>query len=230
MNAAPDLPSVHINDDVAVLVGLSHLLDLGHRRIGFVGGGEDHELCFEVPTVRRDAYQSALEMVGLPFSEDLVVEGDFTVAGGVAAGRKFFAKNSPPTAILAASDEMAIGVMWAAQEQGIRVPEQLSVVGIDDHVMSEAFGLTTVAQPVSRLAQVATEQLLEMIAGEPGDAGDQILPVGLLERSSTARPSRESQFDGQFDVRGDVGAEVMSVLAQHHAFFKDDQLGVPPNG
>ena len=88
------------------------------------------------------------------------VNGDFTVAGELRAGRTLLERQDRPTAIFAASDEMAIGVLRAAREAGLRVPEELSVIGIDDHEMASYFDLTTVAQPVHEQGRVAAAQVL----------------------------------------------------------------------
>jgi DNA-binding LacI/PurR family transcriptional regulator len=114
------------------------------------------------------------------------------MAGGIEAGQQLLDRPDRPTAIFAASDEMAIGVLRAARELHLRVPEDVSVVGVDDHELAAFFDLTTVAQPVLEQGRVAARQVLDALAASTTEAGwhpDQvILPTTLLKRGSTGPP------------------------------------------
>lgn len=162
------------------------LLDLGHRRIGFIGG----EAHVQVSQDRLEGYSAALRRAGIPVDPDLVCEGDFMIAGGEAGARRLLDLADPPTAIVASSDLEAMGVYHAAQERGLRVPDDLSVIGFDDTVLCEYLSppLTTVRQPLSQMADQAVRLLGEMVRDD-GSAHPRIeLSTELIERGSTARP------------------------------------------
>jgi DNA-binding LacI/PurR family transcriptional regulator len=118
------------------------------------------------------------------------VTADFTVRGGQRAAMALLDRPDPPTAVFAECDEMAFGVMAAARALGLRVPEDVSIVGIDDHELAESMGLTTVAQPVRTLGELAALQLAGMIThhGEPVPAQRVMVPTMLVVRSSTTAP------------------------------------------
>lgn len=186
---APGLGGVHIDDVDAARLAMRHLVSLGHRRIGYVGGSLTSAVDFTAPTARLEGYRAVLAEEDIPHDPALEDVGDFTVAGGGAAGRRLLARADRPTAIFAASDEMAIGVLRAARDLGVSVPDQLSVVGIDDHELAEFFDLTTVAQPVREHGRVAAEQVLARLAGRTRpETPPVVLPVRLVERGTTAPP------------------------------------------
>ena len=149
-------------------------------------------LDFTAPFARQAGYRASLLSAGLPHDPSLEVDGAFTLPGGTEAGRQPLVRPDRPTAIFAASDEMAIGVLRAARELHLRVPEDVSVVGVDDHELAAFFDLTTVAQPVLEQGRVAAQQVLDALAASTTEAGwhpDQvILPTTLLRRGSTAPP------------------------------------------
>ncbi|MGI8901659.1 MAG: LacI family DNA-binding transcriptional regulator, partial [Nocardioides sp.] len=156
----PGWSSVRIDDVVTANIAVQHLVDLGHSRIGYVGGSLENQLDFAAPLDRLTGYRSALAAAGLRLDPAWEVASDFTVRGGLAATRLLLEAAPRPTAIFAASDEMAIGAVHAVREAGLRVPEDVSVVGIDDHEMAEFFELTTVAQPVHEQGRLAARLLL----------------------------------------------------------------------
>lgn len=189
-----DLPgwaTVRIDDHQAAATAMQHLLSLGHRRIGYVGGAIEGVLDFTAPTARLAGYRESLVAAGLAPDPTLEANGEFTFAGGMRAGRVLLEQADPPTAVFAASDEMAIGVMRAARELGLRVPEDLSVVGIDDHEMAGFFDLTTVAQPVHEQGRVAAQQVLRSLSHPDWTPEQVLLPTRLVVRSTTAPPAGE---------------------------------------
>lgn len=195
---APGLGGVHIDDVAAARLATEHLLSLGHRRIGYIGGSLTTAVDFTAPSARLEGYRSALAAAGIPRDPALEDIGDFTVAGGGAAGRRLLAGPGRPTAIFAASDEMAIGVLRAARDLGIAVPEELSVVGVDDHELAEFFDLTTIAQPVREHGRLAAEQVLAGLTGtrDPRQAAPVVLSVHLIRRGTTApAPAHTSSTD-----------------------------------
>lgn len=181
--------SARIDDVAAAHAAVEHLVRLGHRRIGLIGGDTDDPMAFTPPLRRREGYRDALRVVGI--EPDLTLEklGYFTVEGGRAATRALLALSAPPTAIFAESDEMAYGALRELRDAGGRVPEDVSVVGFDDQPLSDLLDLTTVRQPVADQALDVTTRLLAIIA----DTDNQlvrdpavVLPTELVVRGSTA--------------------------------------------
>ncbi len=184
-----DLPgwaTVRIDDRRAADTAMQHLLALGHRRIGYVGGATEGVLDFTAPTARLAGYRDSLLAAGLTPDPALERNGEFTFAGGMRAGRELLEQTDPPSAVFAASDEMAIGVIRAARELGLRVPEDLSVVGIDDHEMAGFFDLTTVAQPAHEEGRVAAQQVLHALSDPEWEPEQVLLPTHLVVRTTTA--------------------------------------------
>ncbi|AEI13273.1 LacI family DNA-binding transcriptional regulator [Cellulomonas gilvus] len=168
------------------LAATRHLLSLGHRRIGVVSGPRD-VLCSRA---RVDGYRSALDEAGIAFDADLVRWGNFFVDGGYAHGRALLSREDRPTAIFAGADFQALGVIRAARELGLSIPEDVSIVGYDDLPVTEWVqpGLTTVKQPLQEMAATAARMLLE-IAGGQKPANLRIdLATELVVRSSTTAP------------------------------------------
>ncbi len=173
-------------DDVAVArLATEHLLALGHRRIGHLGGDPAYDLDFLIPTRRRLGYEQALAGAGIPIDPTLFAHADFTTDSGYTAAKNLLGRpDARMTALFAASDEMAIGAILAARDLGYDVPRDLSVIGIDGHSMGGVFGLTTVDQFPHRQGARAVEAILAELAGEPLEPGE--LPFELVVRSSTA--------------------------------------------
>jgi DNA-binding LacI/PurR family transcriptional regulator len=176
-------------DDVAAAGGaVDHLIAQGHRRIGLIGGDTDDPMAFTPPLHRRDGYRDALRAAGLPADPALEQLGYFTVEGGGAAARRLLDDPEPPTAFFAESDEMAFGALREVRAAGLRVPEDIAVIGFDDHPLAELMDLSTIRQPVAEQALDVTTRLLALIA----DDGDElprdpsvVLPTELVVRGST---------------------------------------------
>jgi DNA-binding LacI/PurR family transcriptional regulator len=138
---------------------------------------------------RRAGWRQALVAAGLTPDEELVVQGDFELEAARAATLGLLRAHPDVTAVFAASDEMAMGVVLAARALGLRVPDDLSVIGVDGHELGELIGLTTIAQPVQAQGTTAARLLLAMITGE--SAPNQVIfPTDLVVRTSTAPPPR----------------------------------------
>jgi DNA-binding LacI/PurR family transcriptional regulator len=182
----PGWATVRIDDEEAARTATGYLTALGHREIAYVGGAIQGVLDFTAPAARLAGYHAALAEVGVTADPDLEVDGDFTVAGGIRAGMDLLTRPQPPTAIFAASDEMAFGVLRAARNLGIRVPEDVSVIGIDDHEMAAIFELTTVAQPVREQGRVAAQQVLAALTAQHWLPEGVVLPTRLVVRGTTA--------------------------------------------
>jgi DNA-binding LacI/PurR family transcriptional regulator len=201
-------PSVSIDDVQAGQAATQHLLELGHKRIAFVGLDRAAQGTFHVASDRRKGYRLALRCADISVDPRLEVPGDFTVAGGRRAMRELMALDDPPTAVFAASDEMAMGCLHAIRLAERRVPEDISVIGIDDHEMSTLHDLTTVAQPVVEQGRIAAELLLGLLRGDTPPAADVVVPTRLVVRSTTAGPNNSPRH-GPNDRR-DVSHKLMS--------------------
>lgn len=193
--------TVHIDpvnpmDDSTVSVGSTnfsggvqatrHLLDLGHRRIAFAGGAET----FLPSSERLQGYLSMMRAGGGQVDEDLVRSQAHTFAAGLEMADHLLGRPDRPTAVFAASDSIALGVLASAQRHGLRVPQDLSVVGFDDSsaASSSAPPLTTVRQPVVEMGRVALRTLLQLARGEGVDSHHVQLSTTLVVRGSTAPP------------------------------------------
>lgn len=177
---------VHV-DNVAAMAGATdYLLSLGHRRIAHVRGRSGSPISLD----RERGYRRALESWGVAVDPALVVGGDFSVESGIRAAERLFAGATMPTAIVCANDETAIGVIDAALDQGMRVPEDLSVAGFDDIPLARHFrpALTTVAQPMHAIGREAAQLLLEILRDPATPPRRRIMPTQLIVRGSTGRP------------------------------------------
>src|ERR687888_776376 len=176
---APDVPSVGATNWKGGLEATRHLLELGHRRIGVIGGPPTM-LCSRA---RVDGYRAALETAGIPVDPDLIRYGDFHVQRAYEEGRALLTLPERPTAIFAGSDLQAFGLYEAARVLGLHVPEDLSVIGFDDLPMARWAWppLTTIRQPLTEMAATATR----LVLGQEGERRIE-LATSLVVRQSTA--------------------------------------------
>jgi len=180
---------IGIDDYAAASTAVRHLIDLGHRDIALIHGDDETDLNFDVPRVRILAFKDVMQGAGIPTRPEWDEWGDFTVRSGQEAFRRLWSgSGDKPTAIFCASDEMAMGVIFEAARLGVRVPEELSVVGIDDHDFAEAMGLTTVGQRPDEQAELATKMLLDELDGVDGAVRSAVAPHELIVRRTTAPP------------------------------------------
>ncbi|MEL0209518.1 MAG: LacI family DNA-binding transcriptional regulator [Novosphingobium sp.] len=175
--------SVFMDDAQAADDMTTHLINAGHRRIGFIKGHQNHMASDD----RLFGYRRALDRAGLPYDPVLVRDGEFDFDSGVRGGQALLDLPNRPTAIFASNDDMAAGVLAVAHDRGMHVPAELSVAGFDDTTLARTVWppLTTIHQPMAELARTATEIL---IAG--GDITHRRLPHTLVERASVAPPYR----------------------------------------
>ena len=167
-----------------------HLASLGHRRIAHVTGHHSHG----ASRWRLLGYRDGLAQAGLAYDPALVVEGLFSFDSGVACAQRLFSLRRRPTAVFAGNDDTAAGVMWAASEHGLSVPDDVSVCGFDDTPLSRQVwpSLTTVCQPSRDMGRIATQQLLRTIGG--GEAGGMVsVPFALRLRRSTGPAPRRGR-------------------------------------
>lgn len=187
-STAEGVSSVGIDEVAGARIAVQHLVNLGHRRIAMIGGGLESE-AFTVPADRRQGYRSALRHGGLPVDPALDVPGDYTPAGGQRAMADLLAMSDPATAVFVQSDEMALGAIRAIRRAGLQCPQDVSIVGFDDHELAEYTDLTTVAQPVHEMGVLAGQQVRAALDG----AGPtiEVVPTHLMIRGTTAPPSAQ---------------------------------------
>lgn len=179
------IPSIGSSNWAGGMQAAEHLLGLGHRRIATITGRID-TLCAQA---RLDGYRAALARAGIIPDPALIAEGDFRFESALASARGLLSLNERPTAIIAASDVQAMGVYEAARQHGLRIPEDLSVIGFDDIPSAGwmAPPLTTVRQPLAEMAALAVRFL---VAGNSADYNNRAeLSTNLVVRGSTAAPS-----------------------------------------
>lgn len=173
------------NDREAVRNAVSYLIAKGHRRIALIEGPAG----FTSPRERRAGFEEAMAQAGLAAEEALIQPGSYTFESGVAAAERLVALERMPTAIFACNDEMAIGAMIACRRSGLRIPEDVSIVGFDDTPLSSHVwpSLTTVHWPIKQMAFTAAKKLIEPEA--EAIKRDWLLPSTLVERGSVVPPT-----------------------------------------
>ncbi|MFP3460678.1 LacI family DNA-binding transcriptional regulator [Arthrobacter globiformis] len=186
----PGASTIRVDDHGLAVSAVNHLIRLGHTRIAHITGDSLNDPDFKIPSTRRAGYEKAMTAARLPLRPSWVVRADFTVEGAYAVARELLGGTSErPTAVFAASDEMAIGTILAARDFGLRVPEDLSVIGLDGHELGELFGLTTIDQDPCGQGALAVRLLLEGFdAGTDRVVTDTEYPTRLVIRRSTAVP------------------------------------------
>jgi LacI family transcriptional regulator len=186
-----DVTSIGSTNFVGGLSAAQHLLDLGHRRIAFLGG-HPGAACNQA---RMSGYRAALERADVDVPADYVRSTHFMYADGVLGGAALLDLPVPPTAIFAASDEIAVGVMEAARARGLGIPEDLSIVGFDDTQLARMSSppLTTVRQPLAEMGRVAVRTALRLIEGESIDSHHVELATELVVRESAVPPPATSR-------------------------------------
>ena len=160
-----------------------YLASLGHTRIAFIKGGPIAKAVGN----RFLGYQDGLQQSGLPYVEELVAEGDLTIGSGEKCAAQLLRLEHPPTAIFAANDDMAAGVVRVAARMGISIPDELSVAGCDDIALAQQIypALTTIRQPLGAMAQAASQALIDRSRGRPREPGLEIVPGTIRKREST---------------------------------------------
>jgi LacI family repressor for deo operon, udp, cdd, tsx, nupC, and nupG len=177
-----NIPFVTNDNTLSTRIATEHLIQLGHRRIAYLSG----TLGIHIADERLDGYCLAIREHGLIVDESLIREGDYYVDSGYELALELLSEPNVPTAIVAASDEMAIGAMKAARELGISIPDQLAIIGFDDIKMASMCEppLSTMAQPKAEYGRISTEMLLALIKGDPMSNNRIILNDELVIRKS----------------------------------------------
>ena len=190
-----ETPSFRIDDFAAAHDMTRHIIELGHRRIGFISGNPDQTASAE----RTRGYRSALAEAGLELDEALIAQGLFTYRSGLIACEALLKLQDPPTAVFASNDDMAAAAVSVAHRRHLDVPTDFTVCGFDDTYLARSIWpeLTTVRQPISDMARAATTLLIDMVRGrrrnttpEPPVAE---FPFTLVHRKSDAPPRSKSR-------------------------------------
>ena len=187
----PGYPSIHATNYKGAMDAMSYLLGLGHTRIGFISGRPE----LESSTRRLNGYRDSLEQSGLSVDESLIAAGDYTCDMAVLGARRLLALAQPPTAIFAANDQSATGVFQVAHELGLRIPDDLSVVGFDNIPDAAYLNLTTVDQFIANMAYTATCMLFSLIKGEELAEPIVRMQTQLVIRGSCRSPASAARYD-----------------------------------
>lgn len=183
---SPEVPAVGSANWAGGLAAVRHLIELGHRRIAAITGPEDM-MC---SLARIDGYRSAMNAAGLPIREEWIRFGDFHRTGGARHAADLLDLAEPPTAIFAGSDLQALGVLETARARGLRVPDDLSLVGYDDIPLADWVSprLTTVLQPLKEMGREAARLAIRLSQGPVSPTPRMDLATRLVVRESTAAP------------------------------------------
>lgn len=181
-------PCVFIDDEAAAYALTRHLIELGHKAIGFVQGHPDHGASRQ----RQAGFERAMAQAGLAIPAQLIAQGYFTFESGMAAGEALLSQRERPTAVFAANDKMALGVLAAARRLGLSAPADLALAGFDDNRVSRLSSpqLTTAHQPVDVMCAAAADMLVALAGGETLDQPTLQLPFEIQVRASSAAPPR----------------------------------------
>jgi len=183
-NESAEFPTVMSTNRIGVMDAMEYLTTLGHRRIGFINGRTDLTSAWR----RATGYQDGLAKAGIPFDADIVMDGDYTREAGYLGALKLLAQPERVTAILAANDDSAVGVLDAAKAMGLSVPDDVSVVGFDNIPAAAVTepSLTTVDQSIEEMGYIAANMLLDLIDGKPLDEQVRKVETQLVVRRSCA--------------------------------------------
>jgi len=228
----PGVPQTLTDDVAGGRLATGHLLALGHRRIGFIGdtmrgaaAASRVGLGFITSQHRLTGYRQALAAAGLGYDRGLVRRGPHGPANAEALASELLAMPDPPSAVFAASDTQAMGVLAAADRYGVSVPGDLSVIGFDDIESASLLGLSTVRQPLVDGGAEGARRLCALLRGERVRPLRQVLPLEVVQRASTARPgaagagARTAAGAGAPGAGGRTGLGVAAArTAVRHAF------------
>lgn len=178
-----------MDDYHAAQLATDHLIDLGHRRIGFIGGSTEYALS----AWRVDGWRATMRAAGLE-SQELFAQGDFSYSSGYRGARALLGLKNPPTALIASNDQMTLASLEVARELGLHVPNDLSLVSFDNSpiVRFTLPPLTAVDQPIAATASRAVELIIAAQRGEPIPDDPVVIPAALVPRQSTAAAARRA--------------------------------------
>ncbi|NUU17789.1 LacI family DNA-binding transcriptional regulator [Cellulomonas humilata] len=183
-----DHPHVRIDDAAAAHQAAAHLVGVGHERIAMINATGHWTLEYAAPSERLHGFTRALHDAALPLDPELVVTERWGSGGGAEAMSRLLGLSRPPTAVVAFSDEMAFGALRTLRRAALRVPQDMSVVGIDDHSVADMLDLTTVQQPVVEQGRVAGLLVREVVEHGAARSPYVTLPTHVVVRGTTAPP------------------------------------------
>jgi LacI family transcriptional regulator, repressor for deo operon, udp, cdd, tsx, nupC, and nupG len=185
-------PCVCIDNEVAAHDAVQYLIKLGHRDIGLLGAGAgvthslDPEFESELAKVRSNGYRAAMSAHGLNVNEDWVIKAPISLNGGRIAAKRLLQLKNKPTAVFCINDEMALAALFEFKQAGLRVPQDISIIGLDNMCYSEISDppLTTIEQPAEQIGEKSMRRLLKLIAGDTSGEAMEVLPHRFIERKS----------------------------------------------
>lgn len=176
--------SVSLDEQAAAATATQHLIDQGHTRIGLLSG-ESLSAGFRVPVLRLEGFRSAMKAAGLEVGPSMEPSGNFSMEGGAEAMAALLDLPDPPSAVFAMSDEMAFGAIAEMRSRGLKSPEDVAIIGFDDHPMAELMDLTTVRQPVETIGALAGQAVFETIQSSATPITHQVVETQLIVRGTT---------------------------------------------
>jgi DNA-binding LacI/PurR family transcriptional regulator len=182
-------PRITSDDRAGGQAATEHLIELGHRQIGFIGDIVETPFHFVSSRDRFVGYRYALQAADLPLRPEYCAEGEHGRPQAREMARKMLSLSNPPTAIFAASDTQAVGVLEGARDLGLCVPRDLAVIGYDDIEIADILRLTTMRQPLFESGRLGAESLLKVLDDPAREPTHQVLPAKLVVRDTTASPS-----------------------------------------
>lgn len=185
----PSLPRIVVDDVSGGQIAARHLVELGHRKIAFIGDPIHTAFNFTSSRDRLIGLRQVLDEYGIPFRAEFHQTGEHGKESARVLAHSLLSLDDPPTAIFAASDTQALGVMQATRERGLTVPRDLSVIGFDNIEIAEYLNLTTISQPLFESGQYGMSLLLRAMEGPTDEPPCEELPVRLVVRGTTAPPS-----------------------------------------
>jgi DNA-binding LacI/PurR family transcriptional regulator len=185
-------PHVRIDDNEVAHQAVGHLAKLGHERIAMIRTADPEGSLWAADLSRSRGYREALKVAGLDFDERLVVTVPFGIDGGARAMDRLLSMRAPPTAVFAYSDEVAMGALRTLRRAHISVPEEMSIIGVDDNPMAELNDLTTINQSVETQGNIAGQMVLDLLHGRMTPDRQITVPTHIVVRGSTAPPPTAS--------------------------------------
>lgn len=182
----PGCTSVAIDDVEGGRVAARHLIELGHKDFAILSGHRDAAYNFEVSNDRTQGFLEVLTSQGIDFDPESEIHGDFNIYTAEVAMENFLRRKKLPTAIFCHSDEMAFGALKAIRAKGLKVPEDISVIGFDDHLIAQYIGLTTVSQLPQFEGQLAASATVVRVNSGDAKPKNIVVPITLVVRDTTA--------------------------------------------
>jgi LacI family repressor for deo operon, udp, cdd, tsx, nupC, and nupG len=183
-----DYPCVRVDDIEVASQAVSHLRELGHERVAMIRTADAEGTIWDADRLRARGFVAAMAESGVEVAPDLMLTVPWGPEGGTQAMEQLLSLPDPPTAVFACSDEVAMGALRTLRRANVRIPEQLSIVGVDDQPIAELNDLTTVHQPVEEQGEIAARMVLDLLDGKPVADSHRTVPTYLVVRGSTGPP------------------------------------------